>query len=322
MPSAKRWNCGSQKAEFRFCRALSNLLNVLNDLNHPSSIPRHMGLIAGKGTYPALWIEAARRAGVESIHMAAFEGETPESTSALADSVEWMRVGQLGRLIQFFKAAKVSQAVMAGQITPSRLFDLRPDLKAVLLLARLKERNAESLFGAIADELAKAGVELLLATTFLEDSLSPAGWFGGPKPCRGGLEDLVFGWKIAKEISRLNIGQTIVVRNGTVLAVEAFEGTNDAMRRGGAIGKGKAVVIKVSKPGQDLRFDVPVIGLRTLEVAQEAGVLCIGIEAGSTLLLEKEALLAAAKASGISLYGIRDRSDSANPGTSSGNLSL
>lgn len=269
----------------------------------PADVPAEFGLIAGSGVYPKLFAEAARKAGVRRLAAACFEGETDPALAALVDECEWMRVGQLGRLVKFFKDRRIPLAVMAGQIAPKNLFDLRPDIKAILLLSRLRERNAESIFGAIAGELAQAGVTLAPATTFLEHLLAPKGHIAGRHPRRSELEDIAFGLRIAKEISRLDIGQTVLVREGTVLAVEAFEGTNEAIRRGGALGKGAAVMVKVSKPDQDMRFDVPVIGLRTIETAAEAGVSVIAVEAGKTLLLEREKLAEAARRSAITLWG-------------------
>ena len=190
---------------------------------------------------------------------------------------------------------------MAGQIEPKNLFDLRPDWKALLVLAKLKQRNAESIFGAIADELAKIDVDLLPATSFLEDHLAPAGLIAGPKLSRREEEDVDLGWKIAKEIARLDIGQTVIVKNGTVLAVEAFEGTNDAIKRGGALARKGAAMIKVAKPNQDMRFDVPVIGVETLKVAAEAKLRLIAVEADKTLLLERDAIVDLANRSDISI---------------------
>jgi len=200
-------------------------------------------------------------------------------------------VGQLGKMIAFFKREGVSQAVMVGQIAPKNLFDLRPDLRTLLMLARVPKRNAESLFGAIAGELAKDGITLLPATTFLEDLMPAAGHVAGPQIKKRRWDDARYGFDIAKESSRLDIGQTVVVKNGTVLAVEAFEGTNEAVKRGGALGRGGATMVKVSKPDQDMRFDVPVIGPDTIRTAAAAGVDLIAIEAERTLLLGREELV-------------------------------
>jgi hypothetical protein len=190
---------------------------------------------------------------------------------------------------------------MAGQIAPKNLFDLRPDWKALMLLGKLKLRNAESIFAAVADELANAGVDLLPATTFLEESLAPSGLIAGPKLSRQEEADIDLGWKIAKEITRLDIGQTIVVKNGTVVAVEALEGTNEAIRRGGELAREGAIVVKVAKPNQDMRFDVPVIGVETIRVATEARVRVIALEAGKTLLLERDAIVDLARRAKISI---------------------
>jgi DUF1009 family protein len=250
--------------------------------------PGVIGMIAGNGIYPETFAAAARRAGAGKLVAAAFEGETKPELEAMVDVMRWFRVGQLGKMIAFFKEQQVTRAVMVGQIAPRNLFDLRPDLRALLLLARLKERNAESLFGGIAAELEKDGVRLLPATTYLEHLMPPPGWCRGPRIKERRWEDARYGMRIAKECSRLDIGQTVVVKKGTVLAVEAFEGTNEAVKRGGALGKGGATMAKVSKPGQDFRFDVPVVGPATIEAAAAAGVDVIAIEAGATLVLGME----------------------------------
>jgi DUF1009 family protein len=212
-----------------------------------------------------------------------------------------MRVGQLGRLLKFFRGQNIHHAIMAGQIAPKNLFDLRPDLKALMLLGKLKERNAESVFAAIGDELGKIDVDLLSATTFLEDSLAQPGLIAGPKVSTRQEHDVELGWNAAKEIARLDIGQTIIIKNGTIVAVEALEGTNEAVKRGGTLAREGAAMVKVSKPNQDMRFDVPVIGVETVRVAAESGVRVIAVEAGKTLLLERDAVIALANSSKISV---------------------
>jgi len=260
-----------------------------------------LGIIAGNGVYPRLLADAARKAGVKKIIAAAFTGETDPVLSQHVDVIEWMRVGQLNRLLKFFNEHKVHHGIMAGQIAPKNLFGLRPDVKALMLLGKLKQRNAESIFAAIADELARIEVDLLPATTFLEESLASVGLIAGAKLSRREEEDVDLGWKIAKEIARLDIGQTIIVKNGTVVAVEAFEGTNDAIRRGGLLARKDAVMVKVAKPDQDMRFDVPVIGVETIRVAAEANVRVIAVEAGKTLLLERDAISKLADRSKLSI---------------------
>ena len=260
-----------------------------------------LGIIAGNGVYPRLLADSARKAGVKKIIAAAFTGETDPPLEQHVDLIDWMRVGQLNRLLKFFRTHDIHRAIMAGQIAPKNLFHLQPDWKALLLLGKLKERNAESIFAAIADELAKIDVELLPATTFLEDSLAPSGLVVGAKLSRQEEEDVDLGWKTAKEIARLDIGQTVIVKNGTVVAVEAFEGTNEAIKRGGALTREGAIMIKVAKPNQDRRFDVPVIGVETIRIAAEARLRVIAVEARKTLLLERDAIVDLANRSQISI---------------------
>ncbi len=266
--------------------------------------PDALGIIGGSGAYPLQVAQAARRSGVPQIVAAAFTNETDPALAHHVDSIEWLRVGQLGKLLTFFASAGVRRAMMAGQIAPKNLFDVRPDVKTLLLLARLKRRNAATIFGAIADELAGVGVELLPATTYLDDAVAPPGLIAGRPLSRREQADVRYGMEVAKEVSRLDIGQTVVVKDGTVVAVEAFEGTNEAIKRGGALARKGAVLVKVSKPNQDMRFDVPVIGARTVEIASAARVRVIAVEAARTLLLEKEQLIAAAARHGISVVGV------------------
>jgi UDP-2,3-diacylglucosamine hydrolase len=263
--------------------------------------PDTLGIIAGNGVYPRLLADAARKAGVKKIIATAFTDETDPVLVQHVDLIEWMRVGQLNRLLKFFSEHKVHHAIMAGQIAPKNLFDLRPDWKALLLLGKLKQRNAESIFTAIADELAKVDVRLLPATTFLEDCLASPGLIAGAKLTRREEEDVDLGCKIAKEMARLDIGQTVIVKNGTVVAVEAFEGTNEAIKRGGSLAREGAVMVKVAKPNQDTRFDVPVIGVETLHVAAEAKLRVIAVETGKTLLLEPDAIANLADRSNLSI---------------------
>jgi len=260
-----------------------------------------LAIIAGNGVYPRLLADGARRAGVKKIVVAAFTDETDPVLEQYVDVLEWMRVGQLGRLLKFFRGQDVNHAIMAGQIAPKNLFDLRPDMKALLLVGKLKQRNAESIFAAIADELAKINVDLLPATTFLEDSLARSGLIAGPKLSPRQEHDVELGWNVAKEIARLDIGQTIVIKNGTIVAVEALEGTNEAIKRGGTLAREGAVMVKVSKPNQDTRFDVPVIGVETVRIAAESGVRVIAVEAGKTLLLERDAVVDIADRTKVSI---------------------
>jgi UDP-2,3-diacylglucosamine hydrolase len=265
--------------------------------------PDQLAIIAGNGVYPRVLARAARAAGVRKILALAFEGETDPELAQLVDEICWLRVGQLNRMLSTLRDARITSAIMAGQIAPRNLFDLHPDWRALFLLAKLKQRNAESIFRAIGDELDKIGVTLLPATAFLEDFLAGKGLIVGPKLSRREKSDIYFGWGIAQKIAALDIGQTIIVKNGTVLAIEGFDGTNETIRRGGTLGRGGAVMLKVAKPNQDMRFDVPVIGPETISVAAEAKIRVIALEAGRTLLLEKEEVIRAARSAKISVVG-------------------
>ena len=265
--------------------------------------PDQLAIIAGNGAYPRVLARAARAAGVRKILALAFEGETDAELGQLVDEICWLRVGQLNRMLSTLRDAKITSAMMAGQIAPRNLFDLHPDWRALLLLTKLKQRNAESIFRAIAGELEKIGVALLPATTFLEGFLAGKDLIAGPKLSRREKADIDLGWDIAQKIAALDIGQTIIVKNGAVLAIEGFDGTDETMRRGGALGRGGAVMIKVAKPNQDMRFDVPVIGRETISVAAEAKIRVIALEAGRTLLLEKEDVILATQNAKISLFG-------------------
>lgn len=267
---------------------------------------RVIGVIAGNGIYPETFVSAARKQGVKLV-MAAFKGETREELEDQVDAIKWFRVGQLGGMIKFFKKQGATEAIMVGQIAPRNLFDLLPDLRTLKVLHSVKERNAESLFGAIANELQKDEITLLPATTFLEDQMAGEGLLYGPKLDERDWEDVEFGKKIVKQTSALDIGQSIVVRRGTVLAVEAFEGTDACIRRGGDLGKGKDVtLVKVSKPNQDMRFDVPVIGPKTIETCREAGVGVIAVEAGRTLFLGPDEIAAKCAEGKISVVGFEE----------------
>ncbi|HWY77219.1 MAG TPA: UDP-2,3-diacylglucosamine diphosphatase LpxI [Verrucomicrobiae bacterium] len=250
-----------------------------------------LGIIAGNRSLPLVFARQARSLGVKRLIAVGFESETDPELAELVDEIVWLRVGQLSKMISAFKDRGVSQCVMVGQISPKSLFDLRPDLRAMSLLFKLKERNAHTIFGAIANELKKDGVELIEAKPWLKPLLVAAGLSLGPKLSAEQQADVAFGHRIAREISRLDIGQLVVVKNGTVLAVEGFEGTDKCLARGGELaGKdGGAVAVKVAKENHDWRFDIPCVGPQTLETCTAARISVLALEAGRTLLLEPEA---------------------------------
>lgn len=249
-----------------------------------------IGIIAGSRSLPLLFARQARAMGVRRIVAVAFEGETSVELEPLVDKVIWIKVGQLSKMISAFAGDGIRHCVMLGQIAPRNLFDLRPDLRAMAVLLRLKEKNAQTIFGAIGDELGKDGVQLIEATPWLEPLMAGLGTRIGPKLSDEQREDVRFGFRIAKEISRLEIGQSVVVKLGTVLAVEGFEGTDKCLARGGELaGKAAgAVAVKVAKEKHDMRFDIPCIGPTTIETCLAARVGVLAVEAGRTLFLEQE----------------------------------
>lgn len=268
--------------------------------------PDSIGLIAGNRTLPLEFARLPRAAGVRRIICAAAEGETDPALAQLVDEIVWLKVGQLGKMISTFTSHGIKQAVMLGQIAPKNLFDFRPDLRAMGVFMRLKEKNAHTIFGAVADELKKDGVELIEATPWLAPLMPQDGFLLGARLSTAQKADVDFGFKIAKEVSRLEIGQTVVVKNGAVLAVEGFEGTDKCLSRGGSLaGKdGGAVAVKVAKPEHDMRFDIPCIGLQTLQTCAASGVAVLALESGKTLLLEREACAELAKKSKVSVTAI------------------
>ncbi len=248
-----------------------------------------LGIIAGSHSLPFVCAKEARRLGIKKIVAVAFENETAPSLANEVDEIVWIKVGQLTKLIEAFTSRGVRHCIMAGQIAPRNLFDIRPDFKAVAMLFRLKEKNAHTVFNAIGEELLKDGVELITALPWLQPNMPGLGFFLGPELTMVEQSDLKFGYNIAKEISRLEIGQIVVVKDGTVLAVEGFEGTDRCLQRGGELAgkKGCAVAVKVAKPNHDLRFDLPCVGERTLQTCAEAGIRVLALEANRTILLEQ-----------------------------------
>lgn len=265
---------------------------------------RPLTLIAGQGLYPKLVAAAVRAAGVP-LRLVAFEEETPPELIATFGAEEHVviKVGQLGHMLDALKEFQSGYAIMAGQITPRRLFKgLHPDFKAARILFSLKRKNAETIFGAIAKEIEELGIHLLDARAFLDDQLATAGCMTGRKfPIDPDYVE--HGVSIARECARLDIGQGCVVRKGTVLAVEAFEGTDEMLRRAGGFKTDEALFVKTVKSRQDWRFDVPCFGLRTLETMREAQLGAAALEAGRVIMLDKPAVLKQARAWGIELFG-------------------
>lgn len=264
---------------------------------------RPVALIAGQGLYPVLVAQAIRRAGVP-IRLIAFAEETRSDLveSFPEDERRTIIVGQLGKMLKSLKQFDAGYALMAGQITPRRLFNVRPDLKAARILFSLKRRNAETIFGAIASEIEQIGIRMLDARAFLDEQMATTGCMTG-RSFPIDREYLDHGIHIARECARLDIGQGCVVRKGTVLAVEAFEGTDEMLRRAGGFKTDGSLFVKTVKTHQDYRFDVPCFGLRTLETMHDAGLSAAALETGRVIMLDKPAVLQQARTWGISLLG-------------------
>jgi len=265
-----------------------------------------LGIIAGNGEFPLLLARAARQQGLHTVAVA-FEGETNPDITQAADETDWVRLGQLDKLINVFTKRNITRAVMAGGITPANLYkNLSLDFRMIAVAARLKVRNAETIFGAIADELKKDGIELLDPRPFFGDQVPQPGNLTRRAPNRDQQDDITFGLKIAKAVAALNIGQTVVVKKGTVLAVEGFEGSDECIKRGGLLAgeKGGAVVVKVAKPNHDFRFDIPCVGARTIESCAAGRIAVLAVEAGATLLLDKDKVLEAADKQGLRIVAV------------------
>ncbi|MDP2896599.1 MAG: UDP-2,3-diacylglucosamine diphosphatase LpxI [bacterium] len=263
-----------------------------------------LGLIAGNGKFPLLLATNYKKKPGARVEAVGFHGETSPELEKFVDNLLWVGVGQIGKLIKFFKQAGVSKAVMAGQIRPTRMFEkLKFDLRGLKLLSRIENRKADSIFSAVAEEMAKDGIELLDSTTFLKDSLAKEKVLTRRQPTEKELEDVRFGAQIARELGRLDIGQTVVVRDKAIVAVEALEGTDETIRRGGKLAGGETVVVKMAKPSQDMRFDVPVIGVETIRTMKESGASVLAVEAQKTLVLDEEEVVELANREGICVMG-------------------
>lgn len=269
------------------------------------------GLIAGNGKFPFLVVEGARKQGV-SLSVVAIREETDERIEEAAEKVIWVGVGQLGKMISFFKREGVSRAIMAGQVKHAQIFSgALPDLRMLKMLFGLKQRNTDALIGGVAAEMAKAGIELIDSTYFVRDRLAPEGVLTKRKPDKNERENIKYGLKIANEIARLDLGQTIVVRAKACVAIEAMEGTDAVIKRAGKLAKGRLTVVKVAKPNQDMRFDVPVVGAPTVETMIQAGASCLCLTAGKTLMFDKEEMLALADKNKISVVAVESETISA-----------
>ena len=264
------------------------------------------GLIAGNGSFPFLVVEGAREQGA-SLCVVAIREETDQRIEEVAEKVIWVGIGQLGKMIKFFKNEGVEKAIMAGQVKHVQIFSgAFPDLRMAKMLWNLPKRNTDSLIGGIAGELAKEGIELIDSTYFIQDRLAPEGVLSKRAPDKNEQSNIEYGLTVANEIARLDLGQTIVVRAKACVAIEAMEGTDATIKRAGELARGKLTVVKVAKPDQDMRFDVPVVGVPTIKTMIEAGATCLCLNAGKTLIFDREEMLKLANDKKIAVVAVRN----------------
>ncbi|HQZ95442.1 MAG TPA: UDP-2,3-diacylglucosamine diphosphatase LpxI [Pyrinomonadaceae bacterium] len=261
------------------------------------------GLIAGNGQFPFLVAHGAKKAGVE-LFVVAIKEETDPQIDQAAENVTWVGIGQLGKMISYFKTNGVERAMMAGQVKHVQLFSgAIPDMRMVKMLWNLPRRNTDALIGGIANELGKDGIELIDSTFFVQDHVASGGVLTKREPSDVELENIEYGLHIADEIARLDLGQTIVVRGKACVAIEAMEGTDATIKRAGELANGKLTVVKVAKPDQDMRFDVPVVGTPTIRTMIEAGATCLSVTADKTLIFDREEMLKLANDNKICIVG-------------------
>jgi UDP-2,3-diacylglucosamine hydrolase len=265
-----------------------------------------IGLIAGNGRFPFLALQGARSLGHDVTVVAVKEEAFPELESAARDAgadLHWVSLGHLGKCIKVLKQAGACQAIMAGQVKHAKIFSVIPDLTLLSVMTKLKARNTDALISAVAEVLRDQGIELLDSTAFLDPLLARSGTLSARPPSPDELTDFAFGYRMADAIAALDIGQTIVVKDKAVVAVEAMEGTDDVIRRAGEIAGAGTRVVKVAKPNQDMRFDVPVVGIATIDAMRAAGTTALSIDAGKTLVIDGDRFFAAADAAQIAVVG-------------------
>ncbi|MBW1696305.1 MAG: UDP-2,3-diacylglucosamine diphosphatase LpxI [Deltaproteobacteria bacterium] len=263
-----------------------------------------IGLIAGSGQFPLIFTRAAKKKGY-SIYAAAYINEADPILGEHVDDLKWLHLGQINRLIKFFKKNGIQQAVMIGGVRKTGIFsDIKPDIKAISLITRLQTSHDDGILRAFSNLLEKQGIKILSSTFLLPELVARAGCWTKRKPSALEKQDIQIGWRMAKAIGRMDIGQCVVVGNGTVLAVEAIEGTDAAIKRGGSFGRGCAVAVKVCKPNQDRRFDMPAVGTQTIQTMCEAGVSALAIEAGKAIVFDREEMVALADKHGIAVVAI------------------
>lgn len=264
-----------------------------------------IGLIAGNRKFPILFSQAAKQKGYYVVAVA-IKGDTSRKLKKTADKIYWIGLNEFSLIFDIFKSEGITKLVMAGQISPARLFskEVNKDPQLKKLLSNIKDKRADTIFAAIADKLNSAGFELLDSTIFIQELLPKKGVLTIKQPSPQDLEDARFGFDLAKQVGNLDIGQTVAIKNKAIVAVEALEGTDNLIRRAGKIGRGGVIVVKVSKPNQDSRFDVPVVGLNTVRNLIRAHAHCLVIEAGKTLFIDREQSINLADKKGLAIVAV------------------
>ncbi|MCK5070512.1 MAG: UDP-2,3-diacylglucosamine diphosphatase LpxI [Desulfocapsa sp.] len=271
--------------------------------------PDKIGIISGSGQFPLLFIKAAQKAGRKTV-LIAHRNETSEESADAADEVCWLKLGQLGKLLKFFHSKGVGETVFVGAITKTRIFrDIMPDIKGMSLWNKIDVKQDDAILRAVAGVIEKEGIKVLESTCYLQHLFFPHGVLTKKQPDKNQRLDIAFGWKNARAIGAMDIGQCVVVRNRSVVAVEAIEGTDAAIARGGALAKEQAVVVKVKKPGQDFRFDLPATGIKTIETIASVKGAVLAVEAGQSLLFDAKSMIAAADKAGIVVVGVTEKPD-------------
>ncbi|HXV64752.1 MAG TPA: UDP-2,3-diacylglucosamine diphosphatase LpxI [Vicinamibacteria bacterium] len=268
-------------------------------------LPSVLGLIAGEGKFPFLVLEEARRLGIRTVTLGVERAADPQLEQAQGEDFHWVGLGELSRSVRIFREANVAEAIMAGRVRHARAFDiLRPDRLMLRVLSRIQARTTQAMLETVADVLAGEGIELIDSTSLLREHLAISGPMAGPPPSKKELESIGFGAKMARGLAELDIGQTVVVKENAVVAAEAMEGTDRTIRRAKELATGPFVVVKVARPRQDMRFDVPVVGPGTLDSMSESNATALALESGRVLLLDRDEFLPRAESKGIAVYGV------------------
>ena len=269
-----------------------------------NEVPESLIIIAGRDAYPLMLARAARQAGVKRIEVLGFKGETRREIATLVDRLHWVNLGSIQRFIDTLSSIEIKKCMMVGQIAPKNLFTVRMDKLAVEMYRKLESKNAHTIFGAVVEVIEGLGIEILPGNTFMECYTPEKGQLSKRAPTDREQADIELGLKLVKGTSDFEIGQTVALKEGMIVAVEAFEGTNQCIKRAGRVGKAGCVIVKVPKVGHDMRFDIPVVGTKTFRIMKKAKISCLAVETGKTILLEQEKLIQLADQFGMAFVAV------------------